>query len=154
MARGSFLGQDDALSRALYGTPWSPPLRLDVRSDFRRAKGVISKPSSKSPKVRFTAEFPDVVAGATGKLTLRRLTGCRGADFALKTVATFKGRFGADGRATLKLRRPRPAFYYVGTLSFSGTRFITKGVDPNAVLLRVTDKRRLSFVSPLAFPQC
>ena len=104
--------------------------------------------------MRFTAEFPDVVAGATGKLTLRRLTGCKGRNLALKTVGTFKGRFGSDGRATVTLRRPRPGFHYVGTLSFSGTRFITKSVDPNAVLLRVTDKRKLSFVSPLAFPQC
>ncbi len=154
VARGSFLGQDDAPSRALYGTPWSAPLRLDVRSDFRRAKGAISKPSAKQPTVRFTAEFPDVVAGATGKLTLRRLTGCKGRSPALKTVATFKGTFGADGRATVKLRRPRPGFFYLGTLSFSGTRFITKSVDPNPVLMRVSDKRKLSFVSPLAFPQC
>src|SRR5204862_3600182 len=78
VARGSFLGQDDALDRALYGTPWSAPLHLDVRSDFRRAKGVISKPSSKQPTVRFTAEFPDVVDGATGQLTLRRLASRKG----------------------------------------------------------------------------
>jgi hypothetical protein len=154
VARGSFLGNDDALDRALYGTPWSPPLQLDVRSDFRRAKGAISKSRSKRPTVRFTAEFPEVAAGATGKLTLRRLAGCEGRSASLKTVGTFKGRFGADGRATIVLRRPRPGFYYVGTLSFSGTRFLTKSVDPNTVLMRVSDKRQLSFVSPLAFPQC
>ena len=104
--------------------------------------------------MRFTAEFPDVVAGATGKLTLRRLTGCKGRNLALKTVGTFKGRFGADGRATITLRRPSLDFYYVGTLSFSGTRFVTKSVDPTSVLMRVSAKRKLSFVSPLAFPQC
>ena len=115
---------------------------------------MISKSRSKRPTVRFTAEFPDVVDGATAKLTLRRLAGCKARGAVLKTVGTFKGRFGSNGRATLKLRRPRPAFYYVGTVSFSGTRFVTKSVDPNPVLMRVSDEGRLSFVSPLAFPQC
>ena len=113
----------------LFGGPWSAPLGLDVRSDFRRAKGAIAKSRTKHPTVRFTAEFPDVVAGGTGKLTLRRLARCKGASRCSKTVGTFKGRFGADGRATVTLRRPRAGFYYVGSLSFSGTRFITKSVD-------------------------
>ncbi|MDX6691933.1 MAG: hypothetical protein QOG15_3390 [Solirubrobacteraceae bacterium] len=153
VARGSVIGTDTDLNQALYGMPWSAPLRLDVRSDFRRAKGVISKPSSKHPTIRLTAEFPEVAEGAVGKLTLRRLAGCKDTKPILKTVGTFKGRFGADGRATVKLRRPRPA-YYVGTVSFSGTRFYTKSVDPNPALLRVSDTRKLSYVSPLAFPQC
>jgi hypothetical protein len=103
--------------------------------------------------VRLTAEFPEVAAGGTGTLTLRRLAGCKGASAVLKTVGTFKGRFDAKGHATLTLRRPR-AGYYLGTVSFSGTRFYTKSVDPNPALLRVSDARRLSYVSPFAFPQC
>jgi hypothetical protein len=153
VARGSVVGSDDALDRTLFGGPWSAPLALDVRSDFRRSKGVISKPGSKHPSIRFTAEFRDAAPGATGKLTLRRLVRCRGRDPVLKVAGSFKGRFGADGRTTVTLKRPRPS-WYVGSLSFSGTRFYTKSVDPNPVLMRVSDRRRLSFVSPLAFPQC
>jgi hypothetical protein len=153
VARGSIVGSDDALNRMLFGGPWSAPLALDVRSDFRRSKGVISKPGSKHPSIRFTAEFPDAASGATGKLTVRRLARCKGRQPVLKVVGYFKGRFGADGRTTIKLKRPRPS-WYVGSLSFSGTRFYTKSVDPNPVLLEVTDRRKLSFVSPLAFPQC
>ena len=153
VSRGSVVGSDDALNDVLLGTPWSAPLHVDIRSDFRRSKGVISKPGSKHPTIRFTAEFPDVAGGATGKLTLRRLAGCKGAKPILKIVGTFKGRFDAKGHATVTVRRPRPAFY-IGTLSFSGTRFYTQSVDPNPVLLQVSDKRRLSYVAPLAFPQC
>jgi hypothetical protein len=68
-------------------------------------------------------------------------------------VGTFKGRFDASGRATVTLRRPRPGFY-LGTVSFSGTRFYTQSVDPNPAFLRVSDTHKLSYVVPVAFPQC
>jgi len=153
VARAAVEGRDDNLDRVLFGAPWSAPLRLDVRSDFRRSEGRITKSRTKHPLVRLTAEFPEVAAGGVGKITLRRLAGCKGTRPTLKAVGTFKARFDAKGHATLRLRRPRPS-YYLGTVSFSGTRFYTKSVDPSPALLRVTDDRRLTYVSPLAFPQC
>lgn len=153
VARGSVEGSDDSLNPLVFGTPWSAPLRLDVRSDFRRSRGVISSPRSEHPQLRFTAEFPEAAAGGTGTFVLRRLARCRGAHFVFKTVGTSKGRFDAKGHETVKVRRPRAGFY-VGTLSFSGTRFYTKSVDPNPALLAVSDKARLSYVAPNLFPQC
>jgi hypothetical protein len=153
VARGAIKGFNAAMDDLLFGTPWSAPIKLDVRSDFRRAKGVIAKPSSKHPTVRFTAEFPDIATGATGKLTLRRLVRCKGAKPVLKVVGTFKSTFGSSGKATVKLRRQAEG-YYIGTLSVSGTRFYTQSVDPNPVLFGVSRKRKLSFVPGQAFPQC
>jgi hypothetical protein len=71
----------------------------------------------------------------------------------LKTVGTYRGRFNAGGAATLKIRRP-PAGFYVGTLSFSGTRLYTKSVDPNEALFAVSNAGELSYVSPLLCPRC
>lgn len=153
VARGTAEGSDDSFNDVLFGTPWSAPLHLDVRSDFRRSKGQISKPRSKHPQLRFTAEFPEAAAGGTGTLKLRRLARCSGTHYVFKAVGTFKGRFDAKGHATVKVRRPHAGFY-VGTLSFSGTRFYTKSVDPNLALLTVSDKGTLSYVSPFVFPQC
>jgi hypothetical protein len=70
-----------------------------------------------------------------------------------KTIGTFGGRFDAKGRAIVKVRRP-PAGLYAGILSFSGTRFYTKSVDPNLVLLGVSGNGKLAYVSPSVFPQC
>jgi hypothetical protein len=153
VARGFVEGYDDNFDSRVFGTPWSVPIQLDVRSDFRRSKGQISKPSSNRPQLRFTAEFPEAAGGGAGKLKVQRLVRCKGKRFVFKTVGTFKGRFDAKGRATLKVDRPREG-YYAGSLSFSGTRFYTKSVDPNLVLLRVSDKDRLSFVPRQYFPQC
>ena len=153
VARGSVGGLDDNFNDVVFGTPWSAPVRLDVRSDFRSSKREIFKPRSKHPLLRFTAEFPEAASGETGKLELRRLARCRGTRLVLKTAGTFRGRFDARGRATVKVRRP-PAGFYVGILSFSGTRFYTKSVDPNLALLGVSDKGQLSYVSPSVFPQC
>jgi hypothetical protein len=146
-------GLDDNFNDVVFGTPWSAPVRLDVRSDFRSSKREIFKPRSKHPLLRFTAEFPEAASGETGKLELRRLARCRGTRLVLKTAGTFRGRFDARGRATVKVRRP-PAGFYVGILSFSGTRFYTKSVDPSLALLGVSDKGQLSYVSPSVFPQC
>src|ERR1044072_1359322 len=147
------VGVDDNLHPALFGAPWSAPLRLAVRSDFRRSEGRITMSRTKHPRVRLTAECPEAAAGGTGKIALRRLAGGKGVSAVLRAAGTFKARFDAKGHATVTLRRPR-AGYYLGTVSFSGTRFYTKSVDPNPALLRVSDERRLSYVSPFAFPQC
>lgn len=153
VARGSVGGLDDNFNDVVFGTPWSAPLRLDVRSDFRSTRRDISKPRSKHPLLRFAAEFPEAAPGGTGKLQLRRLARCRGARFVFKTIGTFKGRFDAKGRTTIKISRPQPGFY-VGILSFSGTRFYTRSVDPNLATLSVSDNGKLSYVLPSVFPQC
>ena len=153
VSRGYVNGYDDNLDGVVFGTPWSAPLQLDVRSDFRRSKGEISKPSTKTPRFRLTAEFPEAAGGGTGKLLLRRLVRCKGARFVFKSVGTFKGKFDASGRALVKIRRPATGFY-TGTLSFSGTRFYTKSVDPNLLLLAVSKKGRLTYVPRDAYPQC
>lgn len=70
-----------------------------------------------------------------------------------KTVGTFNGRFDAKGRTTIKVSRQRPGVY-VGILSFSGTRFYTKSVDPNLATLSVSANGKLSYVLPSVFPQC
>jgi hypothetical protein len=153
VGRGTAEGYDDNLDSLVFGTPWSAPIQLDVRSDFRRAKGRISKPSSKRPQFLFTAEFPEAAGGGTGTLKLQRLTRCRGARYVFKTAGTFSGRFDDTGRATVKIRRQRTGVY-IGTLSFSGTRFYTKSVDPNLALLAVSDKGKLHYVPGPLFPQC
>jgi hypothetical protein len=153
VARGSARGADANFNDVFFNTPWSAPLRFDVRSDFRRKQGRIFKPRSSRPVLRFVAEFVEAAAGGLGTLQLRRLARCRGSRLVLKTVGTFRGRFDARGAATLKIRRP-PAGFYVGTLSFSGTRFYTKSIDPNAPLFAVSDVGELSYVSALLFPQC
>jgi hypothetical protein len=153
VARGSVVGTDDNFKDVVFGTPWSTPLRVDVRSDFRRSRGEIFKPSAKQPLVRLTAEFPEAAAGGTGKLELRRPVRCKASRLVFKTVASFNGRFDVTGRATVKVRRPS-AGLYVGIVSFSGNRFYTKSVDPNLSFLGVSSSGKLSFVPPGAFPQC
>jgi hypothetical protein len=153
VARGTVKGYDENLDGVVFGTPWSAPLQLDVRSDFRRSKGQISKPSSKNPQFRFTAEFPEAAGGATATFKVQRLARCRGAKFVFKTVGTFTGRFDDKGVATVKIRGQRKGFY-IGTLTFSGTRFYTQSVDPNLALLTVTKKGRLQYVPGTQFPQC
>jgi hypothetical protein len=153
VSRGIKEGVDDSFDSRIFGTPWSAPLQIDVRSDFRRSKGVISKASTKNPRFRFTAEFPEAAGGGKGELTLKRLTRCKGSTRVFKKVGKFKGVFDAKGAATVKIDRPR-AGYYTGTLAFGGTRFYTKSVDPNLALLRVSKSGKLSYISGQAFPGC
>jgi hypothetical protein len=152
VARGFARGYDENLDDKVFGTPWSAPLQVDVRSDFRRAKAVLSKVSSTRPSVRVTAEFPEAADGGTGKIALRRLVRCKGKKPVLKSVGTYKGKFDSKG-TSVKVKRPAVG-YYLGTLSFTGTRFYTKSTDPFLLLLRVLKNRKLSFVPPDFFPQC
>lgn len=140
-------GFDDQMDMVTHSTPWSAPLHADVRSDFERRAGMILKPHSRRPRFRFTAEFPDAAAG--GKVTLRfaRLAHCR-----LQHATTFSGRFNAR-TATVTVKVPRirlgpvgKILYYVGTLSFRGTRFYTKSNDPNPFLVKLTSDG-LSYVT-------
>ena len=150
VSRGVSEGVDDNFDSQIFGAPWSAPLQVDVRSDFRRSKGVISKASSTRPQFRFTAEFPEAAGGGKVELTLKRFTGCKGKTRVFKKVGRFAGVFDAKG-GTVKIKKQRPG-YYTGTLAFGGTRFYTKSVDPFLALLLVSKKGKLSYVS--GFPGC
>ncbi len=154
VSRGSIEGRNDALDDLIFATPWSAPLHVDVRSDFRRAHGVLSKPHSSHPVLTFTAEFPEAAPGGIGTLKIKRLARCRRHNYVLAAAGTFKGRFDAKGREAVTINRLPSNHYYLGTLSFSGTRFYTKSVDPNPVLLQVTDTGALEYVPSNEYPQC
>jgi hypothetical protein len=154
VARGTGEGVDDAFETTSFPTPWSAPLPVEVRSDFRRVKGRIVRPRSAHPLLTFTAEFPEVTPGAKATLKLRRALRCRGSRYVLKTVGTFRSSFDAKGRASIRIRRPRKVGYYLGTLSISGTRFYRASADPKAVLLDVVPKSGIGFTKPAAFPRC
>ena len=124
VARGTAAGMDENLDTADFGTPWSGPLPIEVRSDFRYLVGAIARPRSKRPRLTFTAEWPDVALGGRGRVTLRRVTGCKGRNFRLRKLATYRGRFGAE-RLRITMRRPRAGFY-IGSFSFSGTHLLAR----------------------------
>lgn len=152
VARGTAEGRDENLDTTFFATPWSGPLTIEVRSDFRRRTGTIARSRSKRPRFTFKAEWPDVASGGDGSVTLFRVTGCRGRSFKLRKLATYSGRFGAE-RMRVKLRRPRTVGFYIGRFSFSGTHFLRASVDPNPMLL-VALRDRLQFVTPREFPAC
>ena len=152
MARGVAEGRDDNNDIASFATPWSAPLLVDVRSDFRRAAGSISRPRSTRPRFTFKAEWPDEAAGGRATLTLSRVTGCKSRRLKLRKAATIHGRFGAR-QMRVVIRRPRKLAFYSGTFRFGGTRFLRAGVDPFPLLLRRT-KKRFGFIDPRGFPRC
>jgi hypothetical protein len=151
VARGVAEGRDAEFERTDFGTPWSAPLTFDVRSDFRRKRGVISHPRAKRVQFTFTAEWPAFAPGGRGTVTLYRFTGCgRGHSYKGRRVARSQGRFDAR-RMQLKLRRPRRAGLYFGRFAFSGTRFLRASTDPNLLYLDAT-RRRLLYAG--RFPAC
>ncbi|HEY6694292.1 MAG TPA: hypothetical protein VI006_15685 [Solirubrobacteraceae bacterium] len=152
VARGVAEGRDANLDTVEFGTPWSAPLTLDVRSDFRRKLGTVSKRAAKRPRFTFKAEWPGAANGGRGTVTVFRIRGCKGSRFKLRKVGSFRGRFGRK-HMRLTIRRPRAAGFYIGRFKFSGTRFLRAGVDPNPVLLQVS-KRRMGFADPRGFPHC
>jgi hypothetical protein len=151
VARGAVAGLDDNRDRAVFATPWSSPLSVDVRSDFRRRTGTVSGPRAKRPRFTFVAEWPEYAAGGSGTVTVSRVTGCKGSRYKLRKVTSARGRFDAK-RMRLTLTRPRAGFY-LGRFTFSGTRFLRAGEDPNPVLLLAT-RNRLGFSDPKAFAHC
>lgn len=152
VARGVAEGRDEAFDTALFGTPWSPPLRIEVRSDFRRRTGAISHPRARRPAFSFAAEWPELASGGRGSVTIFRFTGCRGSAFKLRRLDTYRGRFGAK-RMRIRIRRPRATAFYLGRFTFSGTHFLRAGRDPNPMLL-VVKRRRIGFADPRVFPRC
>jgi hypothetical protein len=86
VARGTAEGRDDNLDTAVFGTPWSAPLAIEVHSDFRYREEAISRPRSKRPRLTFTAEWPDVAKGGRASLTLFRVKGCRGRRYRLRRI--------------------------------------------------------------------
>jgi hypothetical protein len=153
VARGTAEGMDENLDAVVFATPWSAPLAIDVRSDFRRKLGLVSKRGSKRPRFTFKAEWPAAANGGRGTVTVFRVKkGCRGKSFKLRKVGTFRGRFGAK-QMRVRIPRPRVAGFYLGRFAFSGTRFLRASVDPNPLLLLV-NHRRLGFADPRGFPHC
>jgi len=151
VGRGSAEGVDDNFDRLVFHTPWSAPLRFTVLSDFRRVRGQLAGPRSKKPRFAFTAEFPKAVAGGKGTFKVQQVTGCRGHKIRYKRFAGATAKFDSKGRAKFTIKHPRKDAYYVGTLSFGGTRLIRKSVDPQGVLL-ANRGAVLSFVQ--AIPPC
>ena len=152
VARGTAEGQDENYDTTVFGTPWSAPLAFEVRSDFRRRTGQIARPRSKRPRFTFTAEFPDVANGGRGTVKLYRVTGCRGRNFKLRKVGTYRGRFGAK-RMRITMRRPRSAGFYLGRFSFSGTHLLNASTDPNPMRL-LARSDRVEFAPASGFPGC
>jgi hypothetical protein len=144
-ARGVADTRDAAYDTVYLGTPWSPPLPVDVRSDFRRRSGRFAHPRARRPTITFKAEWPAESAGGKARLKLYRFAGC-----GYKKAGTFRGRFTAKG-LKLRIRRPKLADFYVGVLRFGGSRLIRKSDDPRLVDL-IVKKRKIGFVR--AVPQC
>ena len=150
VARGVAEGRDENFDTFEFGTPFSAPLTVEVRSDFRRRLGKVAKPRSKRPRFTFKAEWPGLSKGGRATVTVSRVRGCKGKRFKLRKFGTFKATFGAK-KAQMRIKRPRADGYYLGRFAFSGTHFIRASVDPNPVYLLV-ENHRLGFASQ--FPGC
>jgi hypothetical protein len=151
-ARGAAEGRDDNNETTLFSTPWSGPLAVEVRTDFRRRTGSVARRSAGRPRFSFAAEWPALARGGRARLTVSRVTGCRGREPRLRRVASVRGRFGAK-RLRIAIRRPRKNGFFVGRLAFSGTRFVRAGTDPVPLLLTAT-RKRFGFSEPRTFPRC
>jgi hypothetical protein len=146
VARGTAEGRDENFETVQFGTPWSAPLNVEVRSDFRRNLGQISRLRKKRPRFTFTAEFPEAAAGGAVRVTLLRANTCK-----LRKVATYRGRFGPK-RARFTMRRPRPGLY-LGRFSFAGTPLLNASTDPNPIRL-LARRNRMEFAPASAYPRC
>jgi hypothetical protein len=152
IARGVAEGRDENFDTVSFATPWSDPLSFEVHSDFRRARGTISRPRSAKPQFSVVAEFPAEASGGRATIRLYRVRGCKRHAYKLTRVASYGGRFDAK-RMRVTVRRPRKDGYYFGRLAFAGTRFLRAGDDVNPMLLQV-DRGRLEYVTPRDFPPC
>ncbi len=146
VARGTAEGLDENFETVLFGTPWSAPLNVEVRSDFRRKLGQITRLRKKRPRFTFTAEFPEAAAGGAVRVTLFRANTCK-----LRKVATYRGRFGPK-RARFTMRRPRPGLY-LGRFSFEGTSLLNASTDPNPIRL-LARSNRMEFAPAGVYPRC
>ena len=153
IARGTAEGRDDNLDTVVFGTPWSAPLAVPVRTDFRRAKGRISRAKTKRPRLTFGAEWPDLVVGASASVKFSRVAGCKGKKYKLRSTKRYRGRFGPK-TMRVTIRRPRKTGFYYGSVTFKGSPYVRAGVDPFPLLLTKTRKKRVGFADPQAFPRC
>jgi hypothetical protein len=147
VSRGIAEGLNPDFTRTFYGTPWSGPLRFDVRADFQRVRGQLIGPRSRRPRLRFFAEFPEAATGGRGTFTLRRFVRCRRKRAVFRRIARQRAGFDARGRVQFRIRRPRREGIYVGELGFGGTRLYRAGADPKPVLLALF-RGRLDFIAP------
>lgn len=152
-ARGTAEGRDANYDTVVFGTPWSAPLAVPVRTDFRRAKGRISRAKTKRPRLTFGAEWPDLVVGASASVKLSRVAGCKGKRYKLRSTKRYRGRFGPKS-VRVTIRRPRKAGFYYGSVTFKGSPYVRAGVDPFPLLLTKTRKKRFGFADPQVFPRC
>jgi hypothetical protein len=146
VARGTAEGRDENFDTVTFATPWSAPLDVVVRSDFRRKLGRVGRLRAKRPRFTFTAEYPEAAAGGAARVTLFRANTCR-----LRKVATYRGKFGPR-RARFTMRRPRPGLY-LGRFSFGGTPLLNASTDPNPIRL-LARRKRMEFAPASAFPRC
>jgi hypothetical protein len=152
-ARAVAEGQDlDNRTMNFFGD-WSAPVGVVVRADFVRKRAqVVGSRSARKVGLAFTTEFAAEAAGGTATLTVQRVTGCIAKDkYRGPKVATVRGKLSGNG-VTLKVKRPRKG-YYIGRLSFGGTRLIRAGKDPTPILLAATSKR-FGFGTSARFPLC
>ena len=140
-------GHDDNFETVNFGTPWSAPLTVLVRTDFRRKLGELKRLRAKRPRFTFTAEFPDAAAGGAVRVTIFRANTCK-----LRKVGTYRGRFGPK-RARFTMRRPRRPGLYLGRFSFGGTSLLNASTDPNPIRL-LARSNRMEFAPASAFPRC
>ena len=150
VARGTAEGVDEGFSRTVFGGSWSAPLTIEVRSDFRRRTGRISRPRSKRPRFTFTAEWPDFAerrprhrdALPRDGLQRPRLPPAQG-----RPLPRALRRAHAQRRAP----PPRKKGFYIGRFAFGGTHFLRASVDPVPMFLVAT---RRSFGFARTFARC
>jgi hypothetical protein len=152
-ARAAAEGLDDANRTASYFGDWSAPVGVVVHADFARNKAeVVGSRSARKVRFAFTTEFAAEAAGGTATMTVQRVTGCRGKDkYRGPKVATARAKF-TNSKVTLNVKRPGKGFY-VGRLSFAGTKLIRAGQDPAPILL-VGNRGRFGFATSARFPVC
>jgi hypothetical protein len=146
-------GQDQESRVVNFFGDWSAPVPVLVRADFLRRKAqVVGSRSARRVRFAFTTEFAAEAAGGTATLTVQRVTGCLGKKkYKGPKISTTRARFGATG-ATLKVKRPGKG-YYVGKLSFGGTKLIRPGQDPNLLYLSA-NRGKFGFAPSRRFPYC
>ncbi len=151
VARGTADALDGNLDSTFFATPWSGPLTIEVRSDFRYEVRAIARKRSKRPQLTFRAEWPDAAKGGRATMTLMRVAGCKGKRYKLRKAGTFRARFGTK---SLRLTVPRPkAGFYIGRFSFAGTHFLLPAVDPAPARIAVL-RGKLDYVPAHVFPGC
>jgi hypothetical protein len=151
VARGTVEGVDPNLDTTVFATPWSAPLRFDLRSDFQRDRTArIDRSRSRHPVVVIRAEFPEAAAGATGTLALQRFSRCRGHRRVFKKDPPLRARFDSNGRVRFRMRQ---VGFYIAKLSISGAHFYLDGTDPKELFLQPF-KKRFVFGSLPYFPTC